>query len=136
MREVDQTTPIERQMYMHNWKFKKLDKNQIIRLRRAYERHDLSTDKRAKKISSLNHLRHGNEKLYRRQMDMALFSQKLREDIIGLCENDPVIGHIAMIADFIPYALEARDDLELKLFIDDIKQKVAARRAKYRQNAA
>ena len=40
------------------------------------------------------------------------------------------IGYLATVTDFIPYALEARKDLTLDLFIESLQRRVKARLAK------
>ena len=125
-------------IYLYGWKLEKFDRNEIRRARYARDRHERHLDKIVTETNALNDFREKNKRLYRRAMDMVLFSErKLKgksteqlERAVSRKGLDAMTGYAAMVADFIPYIITAREHLELSLFLPDIKQKIAARMAK------
>ena len=65
---------------------------------------------------------------------MNLYEQTAEEELAWLVEErdlDCRVGYLAMVTDFFPYALEAKKDLELELFIPSLHRRVKARCALY-----
>jgi hypothetical protein len=124
-------------LWFTDWKLQKVNPGQERRTRHAIRRYDEKMIKVVEEINALNNLRYLNKKAYSRAMDKVLFAKTLPgqtvEDLEAMVSKrnlDPRIGYLAMVADFIPFALEAQDDLELKLYRQPIKEKVIQRRRK------
>ncbi len=85
-----------------------------------------------KRLTEHVQLRVEDAKLYERHMDMVLFVQQRKgryqepPNVDGHRE-DIQLGHLAMVADYLPYVLKARNYLELTRFWDVLQPKIAAR---------
>ena len=126
---------------MHYRNIKRMEKDEAKRLRASRDRLHKKIKKVVDEASTLLNFRDNKNKAYHRRMDMLLFAEELEgysvEEMQKIVEKrglDYRYGYLAMIIDFIPFALKGRGDLELKVFIDKIKDKVAARRAKRLQD--
>lgn len=123
---------LEETLFFHNWKLRCLSRNDAEKVKRQKKRLVREKIKLVKDIDDFNFFRIGHKKMYSRTMDKVLFAQEvgnadLKEKIAeqGL---DPRFGYLAMVWDFIPFALEGKKDLTLALFRDSIAEKVKARR--------
>lgn len=122
--------------YLQRWKLQRYDPAVRSRDKRKIKRLIRQKSKLIEEIDAWNVLRHKHTRLYRRTRDRILFGEALqeksREDLRRMVTErdlDPRIGYLALVTDFMPYALKARPDLELNLFLADIQQRVAARHA-------
>ena len=119
---------------LHKWKIDKLDKKKFSELNRKYYKLYKIMDETQNELGDILNFRYGNRLAYHKTRDKILFAEKLRSDSVDLKSDveskslNFYNGYLAMIADFIPFAFNARDDLELKLFMPDIKKRVAARK--------
>lgn len=136
----EHTKPYDAMMWFHDWKLQKLESSEARKARRVKRKRDERQSDLVEEINFLNNLRHNNKRVYRRIMDKVLFAKTLdglsTEELDSRVKKrglDSRVGYLAMVADFIPFVLEARDDLELKLYMGPIKEKIAARQA--RKNA-
>ncbi|MDO8511119.1 MAG: hypothetical protein Q7S55_03050, partial [Nanoarchaeota archaeon] len=126
--------PLDDLLYFHGWKLQKLEKNELRRIIHTKRRHGEKMQEIVEEVNALNNLRYHNKKAYPRVMDKVLFSETLKgctpddlEKMVWERNLDPRIGYLAMVADFIPFMLESKEELELKLYRQPIKEKVAAR---------
>ncbi len=122
---------------LHNWKIEKMDKKDGKRLDAKLEKLKKRNSKWINETDTLLRFRYIRGKVYHRRMDMILFAKELEgysiEDMEEMVEEkdlDYRYGYLAMVSDFIPFALKGRKDLELKTFMDNIKEKVKARRSR------
>lgn len=67
-------------------------------------------------------------------MDKVLFAQQYEhtspeylDQIVEEQELDWRVGYLAIVTEFIPYALEARKDLTLDLFMESLQKRVRMR---------
>lgn len=130
----DKIDEVNDTLWEHSWGFAKIPRSQaqwLARKKQALERkrNDL-------KFGDLNSLRRYNKHAYHRTMDKVLFAQQYEgasvtdlESVVETQGLDWRMGYIAMVADFIPYAFQARKELELQLFMEGIQRRVRARRA-------
>lgn len=132
---LHQLEPLKNLLWFRDWKLQKVDSDRVRRARAAIRRHDEKMMEVVEEINALNHLRYNHKKAYSRSMDKVLFAKTLEgknlddlESMVAERNLDPRLGYVAMVADFIPFVLEAQDDLELKLYRQPIKEKVIHRR--------
>jgi hypothetical protein len=113
------------------WNFARTPKNELRASRR--KKKALEKEREERKFGELNRFRKYNTAAYHRTMDKILFAQEhaatLSEDFDRLVDErmDWRIGYLAMVTDFIPYALEAKKELMLDLFMGSLERRVRAR---------
>ncbi len=124
-------------IYLHGLKVEKLNKKEAKKLNAKRTRINKKINKVVNEINILLDFRHNKIKRYHRRMDMLLFAKDLEgysvKDMEKIVEDknlDYRYGYLAMVADFIPYTLKGRKDLELKTFMENIKEKVKARKSR------
>lgn len=129
--------PLDDIIFLYGWKLNKLEKSDLRKIRRMRKAIAKGLTETISEVDSLNFLRKDNKPAYLRMMDKVLFSKDIGEkDIPELEEQikverlDTRIGYLAMIADFIPIALEAKSELELKKYMPIIMTKIKARQSK------
>jgi len=131
----NQIKPLEDEKFLLGWKLVKKDPK-----RKKYLKNEINKKYKEKKkivedIDLYNHARSGNKYVFHRTMDKILFSQhqlkdKSLEDMAQMIQEQNLdwrIGYLAMIADYIPFVIDGKKDLELKVFMPNIQEKVRAR---------
>ncbi|MDP3733957.1 MAG: hypothetical protein Q8R37_01895 [Nanoarchaeota archaeon] len=129
---VREKEPLEEILYLHGWKLPRLERNWAQRLQRQKKRILKEKIKVVKDIDELNFFRRDDKKMYYRTMDKVLFATAMSdtnlEEKIAEQGLDSRLGYVAMVWDFIPFAVEGKKDITLELFRDSIAAKVKARR--------
>ncbi|MBI4738568.1 hypothetical protein HY772_03250 [Candidatus Woesearchaeota archaeon] len=136
----ERTRPYDDAMWLKGWKLQKSGRAEVRKARRVQRKRDERQADLAAEVNFLNNLHQANKRAYRRMMDKVLFAKTLEGLSVEQLEArvrenrfDTRVGYLAMLSDFIPFAVDARDDLELKMYIRPIKEKVAARKSKARK---
>lgn len=131
----DQIKPLEDEKFLLGWKLIKKDSKRKKYLKTEIDRKYKEKKKIVEDIDQYNHTRKKNKYIFHRTMDKILFSQKQLKDksledmaqMIKEHNLDWRIGYLAMIADYIPFVIDGKKDLELKVFLPSIQEKVRAR---------
>ena len=132
----DESGPIEEKLWLYGWKLAKFSRKEIRKLRKEEKNIILKKRKVVKETNSLNYFRNDNKHAYHRVMDQVLFAQKelagaTAEDLrleVTAKGLDPRTGYLGIVADFLPFAFKFKDDLELKLYIGHIREKIKVRK--------
>ena len=131
----DQIKPLEDEKFLLGWKLIKKDSKRKKYLKTEIDRKYKEKKKIVEDIDQYNHTRKKNKYIFHRTMDKILFSQKQLKDksledmaqMIKEHNLDWRIGYLAMIADYIPFVIDGKKDLELNVFLPSIQEKVRAR---------
>jgi len=125
---------VEQELWKQSWRLEKLEKTRSERLKGRGRRLGKRNGKIVADLRNLLILHWRNESLYHRRMDQVVFAQKYEkiseEELAKEVQekgDDPMIGYAAMVVDFLPFLVEAKDHLELRPFQDSIGEKIKAK---------
>ena len=131
----DQIRPLEDEKYLLGWKLVKKNPKRKKYLKTEIAKKYKEKEKLVEDIDLYNNARKRNKYVFHSSMDKILFSQhqlkdKSLEDMAQMIQTQNLdwhIGYLGMIADYIPFIVDGKKDLELKVFLPSIQQKVKAR---------
>ena len=151
----DSVRDIGNALWSDGWKIDRLNRNEARRLRRKKERMTKGRAAMLSEIDALNYLRKHNEPFFARLLDQYFFAKSLvdpdsldfeisaTKDLSGLelGSLDKVVEqnkgnllfpetYAAMVLDFLPSVIDAKRFLDPKHFIEPMRPKIKARRAK------
>lgn len=140
-KEEDKVNSLRRRTFFHKNRVQQMDRNKFRRIDRQRQQRQKKMNKLSEEGTELINLRWNNKPAYDRNRDKWMFNQSLGKSMgkpiaqelerrVHEQQLDWRIGYLAMIAEYIPFIFDKENHLELKFCRDSIKEKVAARRAK------
>ncbi len=122
---------LEERLWKESWKIEKLEKAESRRLKLRRGRLDKRNDKIVSDLKDLLVLHWNDKAKYHRRIDQVEFAkqykmsseEELAEEVQKRGYN-PMVGYAAMVADFLPFVFEARENVELKRYQASIGEKI------------
>ncbi len=122
---------LEERLWKDGWKLEKLEKTESRRLKSRRRRLDKRNDTVVSDLKELLILHWNDKANYHRRIDQVEFAKRWKKsseeeltEEVRKRGYDPMIGYAAMVADFLPFVFEARENLELKKYQTSIGEKI------------
>ncbi len=132
----DKRQDIGRLLFDYDEKLVYMPRSEVQRNRRKLSVIDKRMKKKSEKFNGLSRLRMAAKYGFQRTMDKLVFAEKLANSstdaLAQRIEKEKLdwrMGYLAMIYDFVPYVNDKRKDITLEFDKENVRQKIAARRA-------
>ncbi len=122
---------LEERLWKESWKLEELDRDESRRLKSRRRRLDRRNDKVVSDLKNLLYLHWNDKAKYHRRMDQVEFGKKWKDaseeeltEEVRMRGFNTMVGYAAMVADFLPFVFEARENIELKRYQASIGEKI------------